>query len=52
LLQLFHRLDVLGAGEVVLARPARNLALDVLALAAEVAEADGAVVDIVDAGTP
>ena len=50
LLQQFHRLDLVGLGEVVLARPASELALDVLALAAEVAEADGAVVDIVDAG--
>ena len=35
---------MLGAGEVVLARPARDLALDVLALAAEVAQPDDFIV--------
>jgi hypothetical protein len=49
LLEGFHRFDVLGAGKVVLARPARQLALDVLALAAIVAEADRAIVDVVQA---
>jgi len=49
LLQRLHRSDVLGAGEIVLARPAGELALDVLALPPVVAQADGAVIDIVDA---
>ena len=49
LLQQFHRLDIVGPGEVVLAGPARELALDVLALPPVVAQADRAIVDIVDA---
>ena len=49
LLQRLHRFDVFGAGEIVLARPAGELTLDVLALPSVVAQTDGAVVDIVDA---
>ncbi len=50
LLEVFHRRQVVRARQVVLARPAGDLALDVLALAAVIAEADLSVVDIVQAG--